>query len=295
MIKTKVKVLATAMAVALMFTGCMTEDASVKINTDGTATVAAVVDIDKASIDGYMSTMGTDASSQMGGTYQVVTKDGKEYYEASETKTVAVSELGVTLKELFSSDTYATSDTVYSEVSLAEDETVAMYKAMNVDTSSIKLQVSIEFPAAVTATTGTIDPSNPNKVSYVIDLSTSNIVVFATTNPTVTQDSAKATVAKLNKVDKVKINKLNANKATGKKASVTLKIKKVKDATKYQVQWSKNKNFKKKTGKNITKTSYKIKKLKKKTKYFVRVRAAKVNYCGTLVYGEWTVKSVKTK
>lgn len=292
--KTKTKLFALVTAVTVMFTGCMTEDATVKINSDGTATVSAVVDIDKAVFDSYMSGVGMDASS-MSGEYQVVTKDGKEYYEATENKTTDVIGLGEVLKEAVSSDVYATMDTVYSEVTLAQSETVSMYKTMGIDTSAVKLNLSIEFPAAVTATTGTIDSTNPNKVSYVIDLSTSSMIVFATTNPTVTQDSVKATVAELNKVHKVTVKKLKADKVTGKKASVTLKIKKVKDATKYQVQWSKNKTFKKKTQKNITKTTYQIKNLKKKTNYFVRVRAVKKNYCGTLVYGNWTVKKVKTK
>ena len=40
---------------------------------------------------------------------------------------------------------------------------------------------------------------------------------------------------------------------------------------------------------------YTIKNLKKGTKYFVRVRAAKTNYCGTEVYGDWSVKTVIIK
>ena len=77
--------------------------------------------------------------------------------------------------------------------------------------------------------------------------------------------------------------------------STALKFKKAAQAKNYQIQWSTNKNFKKKTSATAKKVRYTIKNLKKGTKYFVRVRAAKTNYCGTEVYGDWSVKIVKTK
>ena len=121
------------------------------------------------------------------------------------------------------------------------------------------------------------------------------MIVFATTDSTVTPDAVKATVQKLNQVGKVKVKSLKANKVKGKKATATLKFKKAAQAKNYQIQWSTNKNFKKKTSATAKKVTYTIKKLKKGTKYFVRVRAAKTNYCGTEVYGDWSVKTVKTK
>ena len=281
---TKVKVLAVTAAVTVMFTGCMTENANVKINSDGTASAVATVDIDKASMDTWLTSAGmTTSDISDGKEMKVVTKDGKEFYEATETYSSTVDKIGEVVKEALSSDAYVTSTTLYSEVSLAQSESVAMYSAMGIDTSTITLNFSIEFPAAITSTTGTIDPANPNKANFVINLATTNMIVFATTDSTVTPDAVKATVQKLNQVGKVK------------KATATLKFKKAAQAKNYQIQWSTNKNFKKKTSATAKKVRYTIKNLKKGTKYFVRVRAAKTNYCGTEVYGDWSVKTVKTK
>ncbi|WP_347993940.1 fibronectin type III domain-containing protein [uncultured Eubacterium sp.] len=293
---TKIKVLALTAAVTVMFTGCMTENANVKINSDGTASAVATVDIDKASMDTWLTSSGlTTSDISDGKEMKVVTKDGKEFYEATETYSSTVDKIGEVVKEALSSDAYVTSTTLYSEVSLAQSESVAMYSAMGIDTSAITLNFSIEFPAAITSTTGTIDPANPNKANFVINLATTNMIVFATTDSTVTSDAVKATVQKLNQVGKVKVKSLKANKVKGKKATATLKFKKAAQAKNYQIQWSTNKNFKKKTSATAKKVRYTIKNLKKGTKYFVRVRAAKTNYCGTEVYGDWSVKTVKTK
>ena len=59
---TKVKVLAVTAAVTVMFTGCMTENANVKINSDGTASAVATVDIDKASMDTWLTSAGMTTS-----------------------------------------------------------------------------------------------------------------------------------------------------------------------------------------------------------------------------------------
>lgn len=76
-----------------------------------------------------------------------------------------------------------------------------------------------------------------------------------------------------------------------KKKSVKLTWKKVKNAKKYQVQYSLKKNFKKAIIKTTKKVSYTIKKLKKKKKYYFRVRAINGNE-----KGKWSqVKSIKIK
>ncbi len=90
---------------------------------------------------------------------------------------------------------------------------------------------------------------------------------------------------------------LSSVKSTGKK-SITVKWKKVPQATGYQVQWRKSSKFssslsKKVKGTSITST--KIKKLSSKKKYYVRVRAYKV-VNGKTYYGKWsTVKTTKVK
>lgn len=128
---TKVKVLAVTAAVTVMFTGCMTENANVKINSDGTASAVATVDIDKASMDTWLTSAGmTTSDISDGKEMKVVTKDGKEFYEATETYSSTVDKIGEVVKEALSSDAYVTSTTLYSEVSLAQSESVAMYSAM---------------------------------------------------------------------------------------------------------------------------------------------------------------------
>lgn len=107
---TKVKVLALTAAVTVMFTGCMTENANVKINSDGTASAVATVDIDKASMDTWLTSAGmTTSDISDGKEMKVVTKDGKEFYEATETYSSTVDKIGEVVKEALSSDAYVTS------------------------------------------------------------------------------------------------------------------------------------------------------------------------------------------
>lgn len=100
-----------------------------------------------------------------------------------------------------------------------------------------------------------------------------------------------------------KITAGNMEKAPGKvtgvkvkaaKKSLKVSFRKVKGATKYYVQTSLKKNFKKVAKKASTsKKSVTVKKLKAKKKYYVRVRAYNSK---TMFYGKWSsVKSKKTK
>ena len=76
-----------------------------------------------------------------------------------------------------------------------------------------------------------------------------------------------------------------------KKKSAKISWKKVKDAKKYQIQYSLKKNFKQATTKTSKKVAITIKKLKNKKTYYFRVRA--VN--GTNK-GAWSkVKTVKIR
>ena len=75
----------------------------------------------------------------------------------------------------------------------------------------------------------------------------------------------------------------------GKKIKLTLK--KVKNATGYEIQYATNKKFKKAKTKKVKKLKVTLKKLKKKKKYFIRVRAF-----NKTTKGAWSkVKKVKVK
>ena len=96
--------------------------------------------------------------------------------------------------------------------------------------------------------------------------------------------NASVTTVKLGKA-KIK----SAKNVKGKKIKLTLK--KVKNATGYEVQYATNKKFKKAKTKKIKKLTVTLKKLKKNKKYFIRVRAF-----NKTTKGAWSkVKKVKVK
>ena len=125
---------------------------------------------------------------------------------------------------------------------------------------------------------------------------TGNINMFATTKAGVTEASVKATIKKLNTVKATKIKSLKANKVkkNAKKATVTLKFKKVKGIKKYEVEYSLKKNFKKSKVKTAKKTTYKGILSKVRPLDYMQ-DYTKTNYAGNAIYSKWVKKSVKTK
>lgn len=90
-----------------------------------------------------------------------------------------------------------------------------------------------------------------------------------------------------------KVKSVTLKNVKSKRAKVT--IKKVSNATGYQIKYSTSKNFKNAKSVKTSKTSYTIKKLKKGKTYYVKVRAyRKMN--GKTYYGSYSsVKKVKIK
>lgn len=111
-------------------------------------------------------------------------------------------------------------------------------------------------------------------------------------NDTATADSSSGTTLK---IAKTKVRSATKAKKNAKKARIVLK--KIKNATGYQIKYSTSKSFKKSKTKTKTykKNKFTIKKLKPGRKYYVKARAfAKVN--GKKVYGAWSKKkAVKVK
>lgn len=90
-----------------------------------------------------------------------------------------------------------------------------------------------------------------------------------------------------------KVKKVTLKNVKGKKMKVT--IKKVSNATGYQIKYSTKKTFKNAKTVKTTKTSYTIKKLKKKKTYYVKVRAYRT-VDGKTYYGSYSsVKKIKIK
>lgn len=84
--------------------------------------------------------------------------------------------------------------------------------------------------------------------------------------------------------------KVVISKVTAGKKKFTISYKKLKEAKKYQIQYSTKSNMKSAKTKTVTKTTNTITKLKSKNKYYVRVRA--INVQGKA--GSWS-KISKTK
>lgn len=304
------KMLTLLLAVVMVFTGCATMENTIVINSDGSARITHVTDIEKEAMDKYITqTLGYKnpeeyMKSQYYGTYfETVTIDGKEYYETREVnyasaKTLAedvyysmyVSEKGL----------YITKDTVYGVVNAMSDEYYNEYltqlKAAGYTLgSAIKAKLVFEFPADITSTNGTIDKTNAKKVTFNVDV-TKDTTIFATTNKANTLNSVKSKVDKLNTVKQPTIKSLKVTNNKKKKCTATLTLKKMK-GVRYEVEYSTSKKFKysKTRYKDTKKTTIKLKKLKKGKTYYVRVRAYKENYASACVYSKYTKKTLKVQ
>lgn len=110
-----------------------------------------------------------------------------------------------------------------------------------------------------------------DKYVYVEPTTTAKPEETTTTVKPVETTTVAPTTTKVttNKLKKVKISKAK----NVKKKSVNLSWKKVKNAKKYQIQYSLKKNFKKAKTKTTNKLTITIKKLTKKKMYYFRVRA----------------------
>lgn len=92
------------------------------------------------------------------------------------------------------------------------------------------------------------------------------------------------------KLDKVKLKAIKI-----KKGKAVIKWKSIKNASRYEIQYSSSRKFKKLQKKTTKKTSIVVKKLKKKKLYYIRVRAySTIN--GKKVYGTFSsIRKIKTR
>lgn len=330
----KIKIISLMLIVIMMFTGCLKEEYSFKINSDGSSEtyicrsidleeivsarikVCKVLGMSDQEIGAKEKLQETYSESYRQQGYKETTIDGKTYYQ----KTAQYSNDKKNLtRDITGNDGYVTTDTFYYIVNWKDSvvnsiesqaETIAkqngvkevpdamqLLKQAGVDLDALDTCVAtVEFPKPVVSTNGTIDSKNKNKVTFTIK-ATENKTLFATTDSKVTFASAQAKYKADNTIKKPKIKQLKANKfkRKAKKATITLKFGKVAGAKIYQVQYATKSSFKGAKTKNIKKTTYKITGLKKNKKYYVRVRAWKSNMARGNVYSSWVKKSVKTK
>lgn len=297
------------LVVVMVFTGCATIDSTTVINSDGTAKITQTIELEKTETDKKLKEanysdplVALNTYGMMSGLYfKVVTKDGKQYYQATETKTIKKAEnLSPRLTEDLAgyySDFYATADTVYGVIDGSEMMNGDLdYFASNVDLkTSLNVSYTFVFSANVVNTTGTISKDNPKQVTFSIPIN-GKATIFASTKSANTYEKVKAKVAKLNTVKSTKIKSLKVTKIKKNKGTVSLKYKKIKDAS-YEIEYSTSKkfNYSKTRYKYTKKTSVTLKKMKKGKKYYVRVRAVKYNYAGTYIHSKFVKKTITIK
>lgn len=318
------KIMALLLVVVMVFTGCVTEETTYRIDATGKkVTINSKIEFDKTKfltvIKKSDPTLKTDVEAdkafremmkEMYGTadgyacsVSTTKKDDVEYYvvsiRISQTIEQYNAENASTGTEFISTDTFYAFNN--SAVTM-DSETMAMYSEMGItkdDIKSVKITTTVEFPNKIVShKNGIISETNPNSITFKYDLN-SSVVLFATTNSKVTVASVKKEIKEkyeiqyFKRVKKPSIKSIKVTSVKNKKGTAKIKIKKVKNAA-YEIQYSTNKKFKKSKIKKTKKATVNIKKLKAGKRYYFRVRAVAIprdNY----VYENDTSKYSKKK
>lgn len=152
---------------------------------------------------------------------------------------------------------------------------------------------------STTSATSVQSPSGETATTDIEQKITTGIVatdkMTSGTDSDITTTSTPLQTTKGVKVGKTRVKKVVRKKGSAK---ISLKLKRIKGAKKYQVQVAKNKKFKKilirRTVKKIN-TKISDKKIKNRKKLYVRARAVRM-VKGTKYYGRWSgVKRIKIK
>lgn len=312
------KILSIIIVVAMILglCGCSITYDNVTITKD-TINEVFYVDIEKDYLDSLSKNPKYDTEVRasiiaMIAAMDTVEHDGVTYYRYKRTESNSFEDYMVDMND--NNTAYVSQDTYYLKTDVdamgerilgyngtikKRESAQASYGGIDIDYSKVKLNESITFTNNIVKTNGTIDKNNSKKVNFSFDGSKDkSAVIFATTNKKYTIASIEKTIALSNKIGKPKIKKIKANKVKkkSKKASITVKIKKVKGAEEYCYEYSRDKKFNSSQSKYSKKSKIKINKLKKNKKYYVRVFALKTNYAGESIDSKYSkTKSIKTK
>ena len=274
-------------------------------------TSKVTMDIEKQYFDNLIKDPTLDTSDRMmlneiKTAMVIVKKDGKDYYRYQSTEKFSFKEYmaeGNTEEDGVNSIAYVTNEVMYIKQSTKEMLSGAepLWGDMDkIDYSKVTFKITMTFEKDVVNTNGTINPNNKKQAIFNNDPKAVRVTLFASTNKNITQASVEQMIAKSRKMGKAKIKKIKANKVKkkAKKASVTIKLKKVKGAQRYTIWYCKNKKF---TGssfnyKDTKKTKVTIKGLKKNTKYYFKVYPSRKDFTGDYYDGaDSKIKSIKTK
>lgn len=234
--KIKKLLLTTVLGIAAVaFTGCgEAVKTDIAFNADNTVnySMSTGFDLDTWTIMASMSDTTVDEMVKQleaqGATVSDEVIDGVTYKMVTESKSnVAVSSAEAALGQMYS-DVCMTSDYLYAvfdpdKTSTGYDDMMSQLSTANDNyDDSMEMSVyqtfSMTFNAPVTNTTGTIDPANPNHVTWVNTDATKKMTFFATT----------ATVTSTAKTDSVKNNKYY-------KSNKTIKVKNAENMVKMTI------------------------------------------------------------
>lgn len=301
----KIKVISLLLVLVIGLTGCATSDNTLTIKPDGSANSKAVMTVEKdAVVTALMAKGYTKEEAESYVNMQAISVgakkieiDGKDAYQYTTTENYAKGENWYALSDY--DDGYITGDTYYDiqDMTIDPDDT-EMYKNYGVTDAAlknVKVTYSVVFANKIVNTNGKIDSQNPNKATFTLTIGKKN-TVFATTKQGQTIAKVQKIIKAARTIKTPKIKKLKANKVKGNKATVTVKINKVKGAKRYVVEYDTNSKFRNSKTISTKKATVTLKKLKKNKKYYVRVYAIKKDDRGDYVFSKFSKKkSVKTK
>lgn len=307
----KILSLVLVLAMALGLCGCVIINES-DVISDKTVSQVITYDIKKQVVDDFMNDPNVDTEQRMYlkeivNAMSIIKVDGEDYYRyrTSSNETFKEYMTDRSVGELVS---YVTKDTFYEQADrdeVFEGSPLSMvgYNQPAIDYSKVKYTMTLTFANDVVNTNGKVDENNPKKVSFNLDFAKNKITtVFATTNKNTTMASVQQYIKKTRTMGKTKIKKIKANKVKkkAKTASVTIKLKKAKNATRYLIEYSTKKKITRYDDytetKTVKKATAKIKGLKKNKKYYFRAYPMKKDFTGSYYEGTPTkIKAKKTK
>lgn len=323
------KIITLLLAVAMLFSGCVTVEMNTKIKSDGTGNIITVAEYDKSEYDAYcinkapdLYSTPEDVEAAMIKEYEnkttengasvkldIVTKeDGKKYYVVTQTTSFKFTD-----EEYYSYvnhegefyglyDDYMTKDTAY--FTFDGDECARIIALMDsIDTSAEydiskgKFTYTVEFPSNIVSSQGgKIDATNPKKITFDFPITGGAFTAFATIDPDVSISKVKAHISKIKSENEDTEKTAKVNKPKIKSIKVKT-VKKKKGCV--LLKWSKVKDAKYEvqysTSKKLKKKVTKTKKIKKTSVAIKNLKKGKKYYFRVRAYKVIDEKKVYSK
>ena len=153
----KILAVILSLALALGLSGCMYMGSTVVLNADGTGTIAALIEAEKEPYDLFLKNSGADSDIFGEDKPEVITKDGKEYYQFHQSVDFAsLKDLKEALAEGYENVMVSESGIrICMPASMTQadyDEAEAYYKALGADMSQLmKYVMTVKMPEKITA------------------------------------------------------------------------------------------------------------------------------------------------